>query len=318
MKNYYEILSINPLINARELERELLHKELKCDMVINNSSSKEMVDEAKRIRNTIKEFEKVIESYGSKENYDRALKISGKFNDVKKFLKVRTGKMDKKRKFKLFVTSLVLAGTITSGIIVATNNLEVTKVPIYTDDSIEKVLEDYDINSFQLLNKNNIYSDSEAKIIHTKKDEDRINKVSDEREKNHKPAKTYSFKYVVKLGDTVSGLENVFEAIKIDHKGGLLYEDEVVTVHTTNEKIAEAGKMQYKKDTGINELSSYEEYYIQKGDTLPDIANKYNVSVDEILKYNPNIKNPQMIYEGDTLIIPCEYKLENEQTSIKK
>lgn len=318
MKNYYEILSINPLINARELERELLHKELKCDMVINNSSSKEMVDEAKRIRNTIKEFEKVIESYGSKENYDRALKISGKFNDVKKFLKVRTGKIDKKRKFKLFVTSLVLAGTITSGIIVATNNLEVTKVPIYTDDSIEKVLEDYDINSFQLLNKNNIYSDSEAKIIHTKKDEDRINKVSDEREKNHKPAKTYSFKYVVKLGDTVSGLENVFEAIKIDHKGGLLYEDEVVTVHTTNEKIAEAGKMQYKKDTGINELSSYEEYYIQKGDTLPDIANKYNVSVDEILKYNPNIKNPQMIYEGDTLIIPCEYKLENEQTSIKK
>lgn len=318
MKNYYEILSINPLINARELERELLHKELKCDMVINNSSSKEMVDEAKRIRNTIKEFEKVIESYGSKENYDRALKISGKFNDVKKFLKVRTGKIDKKRKFKLFVTSLVLAGTITSGIIVATNNLEVTKVPIYTDDSIEKVLEDYDINSFQLLNKNNIYSDSEAKIIHTKKDEDRINKVSDEREKDHKPAKTYSFKYVVKLGDTVSGLENVFEAIKIDHKGGLLYEDEVVTVHTTNEKIAEAGKMQYKKDTGINELSSYEEYYIQKGDTLPDIANKYNVSVDEILKYNPNIKNPQMIYEGDTLIIPCEYKLENEQTSIKK
>ena len=110
----------------------------------------------------------------------------------------------------------------------------------------------------------------------------------------------------------------MFEATYIKHKGGLLYEDEVVTVYTTNEKIAEAGQRQFKKDTGIKELSSYEEYVVRKGDTLPSIAEKYNVSVDEILKYNPNIKDVQMIYEWDTIIIPIEYKIENEQSSIKK
>lgn len=320
MRNYYELLGLDPFMNYRSLEKELLHEEFRCDMVINNSQSDEMVFKAKKRRNMIKEFESVLKSYGSKKNYDRALKISGKFNYMKKNLKVKVGNIDKKKKFKIFVAGLVVAGTITSGAILATNNLTVTEVPIYSDDSIEKVLEDYDIDSFQLLGKDKIgnYTDSDAKIIHTKKDEDRINKVSNERMEEHIPKKTYSFKYVVKLGDTVSGLENVFEATDIKHKGGLLYEDEVVTVYTTNEKIAEAGQRQFKKDTGIKELSSYEEYVVRKGDTLPSIAEKYNVSVDEILKYNPNIKDVQMIYEWDTIIIPIEYKIENEQSSIKK
>ena len=38
----------------------------------------------------------------------------------------------------------------------------------------------------------------------------------------------------------------------------------------------------------------------------------------KLYKYNPNIKDVQTIYEWDTIIIPIEYKMENEQTSIKK
>ena len=47
----------------------------------------------------------------------------------------------------------------------------------------------------------------------------------------------------------------------------------------------------------------YEEYLIQPGDTLSEIAEKFNTSVDTLCKIN-NIENPDLIYAGDTLLIP--------------
>lgn len=39
------------------------------------------------------------------------------------------------------------------------------------------------------------------------------------------------------------------------------------------------------------------EYYnVKNGDTLSGIANKYNTTIDKLLKLNPNIKNPNLIY----------------------
>ena len=102
MKNYYELLGLDPFMSYKELERELMHEEFRCDMVINNSKSEEMLIEARNKRKMIKEFESVLKSYGSKKNYDRALKISGKFNYMKKNLKVMVGNIDKKKKFKIF------------------------------------------------------------------------------------------------------------------------------------------------------------------------------------------------------------------------
>ena len=39
MKNYYELLGLDPFMNYRSLEKELLHEEFRCDMVINNSQN---------------------------------------------------------------------------------------------------------------------------------------------------------------------------------------------------------------------------------------------------------------------------------------
>lgn len=49
--------------------------------------------------------------------------------------------------------------------------------------------------------------------------------------------------------------------------------------------------------------SAIRKYIIQPGDTLSQIALNYNTSVEEILKDNKNIVNPDLIYAYDYLII---------------
>ena len=44
-------------------------------------------------------------------------------------------------------------------------------------------------------------------------------------------------------------------------------------------------------------------YTVQAGDTLFSIAQRFGVSLDDVVEAN-NITNPDVIYEGDTLTIP--------------
>lgn len=45
-------------------------------------------------------------------------------------------------------------------------------------------------------------------------------------------------------------------------------------------------------------------YYVQNGDTLKRIAIKFHTSVDELLRLNPQISNPNRIYAGQRLVVP--------------
>ena len=45
-------------------------------------------------------------------------------------------------------------------------------------------------------------------------------------------------------------------------------------------------------------------YYVQRGDTLKIIAARFGTTVDTILKLNPKITNPNLIYVGQVLRIP--------------
>jgi hypothetical protein len=45
-------------------------------------------------------------------------------------------------------------------------------------------------------------------------------------------------------------------------------------------------------------------YRIQSGDTLSALAKRYNTSVGDLMKANPQIKNADLIYAGKTLNIP--------------
>ncbi|WP_317368475.1 LysM domain-containing protein, partial [uncultured Tyzzerella sp.] len=43
-------------------------------------------------------------------------------------------------------------------------------------------------------------------------------------------------------------------------------------------------------------------YVVQSGDTLWDLAKKFNTTVDDIVKLN-DIENPDLIYPGQKLLI---------------
>jgi peptidoglycan endopeptidase LytE len=52
--------------------------------------------------------------------------------------------------------------------------------------------------------------------------------------------------------------------------------------------------------------ASGQTYYAVKGDTLRKIAAKFNTTVDAILKVNPQITNPNIIYVGQAITIPAQ------------
>jgi LysM repeat protein len=45
-------------------------------------------------------------------------------------------------------------------------------------------------------------------------------------------------------------------------------------------------------------------YYVQGGDTLKGIAIKFHTTVDELLRLNPQITNPNLIRTGQRLVVP--------------
>lgn len=46
-------------------------------------------------------------------------------------------------------------------------------------------------------------------------------------------------------------------------------------------------------------------YIVRKGDTLFIIASRFNLSVEDILRANPQITDPNLIYPGQLIIIPA-------------
>lgn len=107
------------------------------------------------------------------------------------------------------------------------------------------------------------------------------------------------FIYIVARGDTLKGLATRF-GVTVDSllawnpdikNVNLIYEGQRLTVWVTSE-------------TPPPPPPSGQTYYVKKGDTLRIIAAKFNTTVDTILKVNPKITNPNLIYVGQAITLP--------------
>lgn len=56
--------------------------------------------------------------------------------------------------------------------------------------------------------------------------------------------------------------------------------------------------------TAAAESAAAETYTVRKGDTLWGLAKRYDVTLAALIAANPQIKNPNLIYPGDKVLIP--------------
>ncbi len=110
------------------------------------------------------------------------------------------------------------------------------------------------------------------------------------------------FIYIVARGDTLKGLATRFgttmDALLRDNpeiaNANVIYEGQWIKVYVTTPTPPPA----------TPPPSSGQIYYVQKGDTLRNIASRWSTTVDEILKVNAQISNPNLIYVGQAINIP--------------
>jgi LysM repeat protein len=112
------------------------------------------------------------------------------------------------------------------------------------------------------------------------------------------------FIYIVARGDTLKSLASRFgttvDALLAANKDitnpNVIYEGQRLTVYVGPATPPPATPPPAGGQT----------YYAVRGDTLRKIAAKFNTTVDAILKVNPQIKNPNLIYVGQAITIPAQ------------
>ena len=111
------------------------------------------------------------------------------------------------------------------------------------------------------------------------------------------------FIYVVARGDTLKGLATRFgttlDALLAANpeitNANIIYEGQWIKVYVAPTT----------PPTPTPPPASGQTYYVKKGDTLRKIAERFGTSVDEILKLNPKITNPNLIYVGQAITLPA-------------
>lgn len=107
--------------------------------------------------------------------------------------------------------------------------------------------------------------------------------------------------YIVMRGDTLKALANRFGT----SMNVLLSLNKDITNANV---IYEGQRMLVPSGSGVPSTPppvSGQVYTIQKGDTLRKIADRFKTTVDAILKVNPQIGNPNLIYTGQVINLPA-------------
>lgn len=110
--------------------------------------------------------------------------------------------------------------------------------------------------------------------------------------------------YVVERGDTLKALANRYgtsmatlASLNGIYNYNLIYEGQRLSVPTTGGNVPDPGPVTPPSNGSGT-------YIVQWGDTLRKIADRLNVSLNDILALNPQITNPNWIYIGQVINIP--------------
>ncbi|MDA8335822.1 MAG: LysM domain-containing protein [Peptococcaceae bacterium] len=102
--------------------------------------------------------------------------------------------------------------------------------------------------------------------------------------------------YVVQPGDTMSGIAAMFGVPLADLTAANPQIKDPNTIYP--------GQTVYVPAGGGHHAPPSHFYVVQKGDTMSSIADRYGLSVDALIKANPQIKDPDTIYPGQVIYIP--------------
>tara|TARA_R100001463_G_scaffold2459_1_gene10423 strand:+ start:5709 stop:10724 length:5016 start_codon:yes stop_codon:yes gene_type:complete len=109
------------------------------------------------------------------------------------------------------------------------------------------------------------------------------------------------------------GFDSIEYAPEVNKKAFvLLKENQFYPTEISRQKVYAGGvlgRMQKRKGGIISKI-------LEKGDTLFSIARDNNVTVKQLLRANPNIKDPNKIFAGDTLLIPTKQPKQKEQKGL--
>jgi LysM repeat protein len=111
------------------------------------------------------------------------------------------------------------------------------------------------------------------------------------------------FIYIVARGDTLKSLAARFgttvDALLAANKNitnpNVIYEGQRLTVNVAPSTPPPSSPPPASGQT----------YYVKKGDTLRKIADRFGTTVDVLLKLNPKITNPNLIYVGQAITLPA-------------
>lgn len=178
-------------------------------------------------------------------------------------------------------------------------------------DTLSEIAQEYNTTVNQLVSLNNIENPNLIYIGQTLK-------IPNSSTTTQEEICTGSIIYTVKRGDTLSEIAQeynttVSEIVSLNNikNPNLIYVNQKIRIRNRICNMTVGGNNSSNNGNSNSSSSSntnantntnnyYRYYVVKKGDTLWRISRRYNVTINELVEIN-NIKNPNLIYPGETL-----------------